>query len=72
MKSQVGYVEVVVPPQILANESSSDVVATEGSNVTLECRASGHPPPVIQWKREDRKEIALLMPTGKKYMGELT
>lgn len=72
MKSRVGYVEVVVPPQILVNETSSDVVASEGSNVTLECRASGHPRPQIQWKREDRKDIPLQTPSGKKYVGLYT
>ena len=70
MKSRVGFVEVVVPPQILVNETSSDVVASEGSNVTLQCKATGHPPPQIQWKREDRKDIPLQTPQGKKYAGK--
>lgn len=70
MKSQVGYIEVVVPPQILDASSSTDVIASEGSNVTLTCKATGHPQPQIQWKREDRKEIPLQTPQGKKYVGE--
>jgi hypothetical protein len=70
MKSRVGFVEVVVPPQILVNETSSDVVASEGSNVSLHCKATGHPPPQIQWKREDRKDIPLQTPQGKKYVGK--
>ena len=69
MMSQVGFIEVVVPPQILASESSTDVIATEGSNVSLICRASGHPDPHILWKREDRSEIPLQTPQGKKYSG---
>lgn len=47
MKSQVGYLDVVVPPDILVDESSSDVVVNEGSDVTLKCRARGYPPPEI-------------------------
>lgn len=70
MKSQVGFLDVVIPPQILADETSSDVIASEGSNVTLRCKAKGHPPPQIQWKREDRKEIPLQSPQGKKYVGQ--
>ena len=70
MKSQVGYIEVVVPPIILANESSTDVIATEGSDVRMICRATGHPMPTIVWKREDRSEIPLQTLQGKKYSGE--
>ncbi|CAG2169997.1 unnamed protein product, partial [Oppiella nova] len=39
MKSQIGYLDVLVPPDILVNESSSDVIVNEGSDVTLRCRA---------------------------------
>jgi hypothetical protein len=48
MKSQIGYLDVVVPPDIIVEESSSDVVVNEGSNVTLKCKARGHPRPEIQ------------------------
>ncbi|XP_059474407.1 opioid-binding protein/cell adhesion molecule homolog isoform X2 [Neocloeon triangulifer] len=53
MKSHVGYLEVVVPPDILDYPTSSDMVVREGSNVTLKCAASGSPQPIIQWRRED-------------------
>lgn len=41
MRSQVGYVQVVVPPDIVVEESSSDLITTENSNVTLRCKAKG-------------------------------
>lgn len=49
MRSMVGYLDVVFPPQMIVNETSTDVVAAEGSNVTLQCRARGYPEPTIQW-----------------------
>lgn len=42
MINQVGYVNVVVPPDIVVEESSSDLITTEGSNVTLRCKAKGN------------------------------
>ena len=39
--------------------SSSDMVQTEGSNVTLECVASGSPEPEVVWRREDAREITI-------------
>ena len=35
------------------------MVQTEGSNVTLECVASGSPQPAVVWKREDGREIEI-------------
>ncbi|XP_068228261.1 lachesin-like isoform X2 [Palaemon carinicauda] len=57
MMSQVGYLDVQVPPDIIDEESSSEVVVKEGQDVTLECRARGSPKPVISWKREDGGKI---------------
>lgn len=59
MRSQVGYVQVVVPPDIVVEESSTDLITTEGSNVTLRCKAKGMPPPKISWKREDQTAITV-------------
>ena len=36
-----------VPPVII--KSPADATIDEHSNVTLECRATGNPPPVITW-----------------------
>lgn len=59
MMSQVGYLDVLVPPDIVVEESSSDVVVREGSNVTLICKANGYPRPTISWRREDNEPIPL-------------
>ncbi|CAN7986636.1 unnamed protein product [Ixodes hexagonus] len=59
MMSQVGYLDVLVPPDIVVEESSSDVVVREGSNVTLICKAKGYPRPTISWRREDNEPIPL-------------
>lgn len=48
MKAQVGYLRVVVPPDIIDEESSDDVTVVEGANVTLKCRAKGSPQPNIE------------------------
>lgn len=59
MRSQVGYLDVLVPPDIEDSESSSDVLVREGSNVTIVCRAKGYPAPRITWRREDGSPIAV-------------
>ncbi|KAG5676523.1 hypothetical protein PVAND_006352 [Polypedilum vanderplanki] len=59
MKNQVGYLNVVVPPDILDYPTSTDMVVREGSNVTLKCAARGSPQPTIIWRREGGEPIAL-------------
>ncbi|XP_012270472.1 neurotrimin-like [Orussus abietinus] len=59
MKSQNGYLDVVVPPDILDYQTSTDMVVREGSNVTLRCAATGSPVPNITWRREDGQVILL-------------
>ncbi|XP_076356551.1 lachesin-like isoform X2 [Tachypleus tridentatus] len=59
MKSQVGYLDVVVPPEIIGSESSTDLLVREGINVTLKCIAKGYPVPVITWRREDEQPLYL-------------
>ncbi|XP_011698641.1 PREDICTED: neurotrimin-like [Wasmannia auropunctata] len=59
MKSQIGYLEVVVPPDILDYPTSTDMVVREGSNVSLRCEATGSPTPNITWRREDGELIIL-------------
>lgn len=69
MKSRVGYLDVVYPPQMIA-DIPSDYTYNEGSNATLICKARGYPEPTIHWKREDKQEIPLLSSLGKKYVGK--
>ncbi|XP_054008666.1 neurotrimin-like [Hylaeus anthracinus] len=59
MKSQTGYLEVVVPPDILDYPTSTDMIIKEGDNVTLRCAAVGSPTPNITWRREDGETIYL-------------
>ncbi|XP_054083591.1 basement membrane-specific heparan sulfate proteoglycan core protein-like [Zeugodacus cucurbitae] len=59
MKSQVVYLDVVVPPDILDYPTSTDMVVQEGSNVTLKCAAVGSPTPTITWRREGGEPIPL-------------
>ncbi|GIY80952.1 lachesin [Caerostris darwini] len=51
--------DIVFPPDILDQGSSSDVVVREGANVTLTCKAGGYPTPNITWRREDNEPIPL-------------
>ena len=37
----------------------------EGSDVTLICKARGHPAPEITWSREDNKPILINRPGAK-------
>ncbi|GFY52339.1 ig-like domain-containing protein [Trichonephila inaurata madagascariensis] len=57
MKSLVGFLDVVVPPSFLDSETSSEVLAREGTNITLSCRVRGHPTPTITWRREDGQTL---------------
>jgi Immunoglobulin I-set domain. len=50
---------VAVPPDILYDETSADLSVQEGENATLVCKATGHPPPRITWRREDGEPILL-------------
>ncbi|XP_058122718.1 lachesin-like [Anopheles ziemanni] len=58
MRNQIGYLNVVVPPNILDYPTSTDMVVREGSNVTLKCAASGSPTPSIMWRREGNEPIS--------------
>ncbi|XP_049766101.1 lachesin-like [Schistocerca cancellata] len=60
MISQVGYLQVVVPPNIVDAESTESAVAVrEHQNATLTCKADGFPAPKVMWRREDGQPIVL-------------
>ncbi|XP_052837690.1 opioid-binding protein/cell adhesion molecule homolog [Drosophila gunungcola] len=59
MKSQMGYLDVVVPPDIVDYQTSQDVVRSSGQNVTLTCSATGVPQPTITWRREGSAPLLL-------------
>ncbi|XP_011302040.1 protein amalgam [Fopius arisanus] len=59
MSSNTGFLEVVVPPDILDYPTSTDMIVREGSNVTLRCAATGTPEPTVTWRREAGGRITL-------------
>ncbi|KAH8387985.1 hypothetical protein KR093_010784, partial [Drosophila rubida] len=76
MKSQIGFLDVVIPPDFISEDTSSDVIVPEGSSVRLTCRARGYPEPIVTWRREDGGEIVLKDSQGTKtlvssYRGEV-
>ncbi|VVC24361.1 Hypothetical protein CINCED_3A001101 [Cinara cedri] len=62
MQKQISCLDVLVPPDIITDESSPDLTLMETENATLTCNATGNPEPRITWKRENGQP--LLMRTG--------
>ncbi|XP_076680806.1 lachesin [Andrena cerasifolii] len=62
MESQTGMLSIVVPPDFIPDETSSDVMVHEGEQVKLTCRARGVPPPRVSWRRGDTKDIIIRKP----------
>lgn len=48
-----------VSPDIDDTETSADFSISEGENVTLVCKATGHPQPRILWRRENGDKLIL-------------
>ncbi|XP_045771621.1 lachesin isoform X1 [Maniola jurtina] len=57
MKMQTAFLEVVIPPDIIYEETSGDMMVPEGGSAKLVCKARGYPPPKIVWRREDGGDI---------------
>lgn len=56
---QMGHLDVVVPPDFINEETSSDMMVPEGGTAKLTCRARGYPQPHVLWRREDNAEIVV-------------
>lgn len=61
---QSAYLEVVIPPDIIYEETSGDLMVPEGGSAKLVCKARGYPKPEIVWRREDRGDIISRDTTG--------
>ncbi|XP_066586335.1 lachesin-like [Prorops nasuta] len=57
VKSQSAFLEVVIPPDIMSEETTSDLMVPEGGSAKLVCKARGYPKPNIVWRREDGNDI---------------
>ncbi|XP_026319511.1 contactin-6-like, partial [Hyposmocoma kahamanoa] len=66
MKSQMGFLEVVIPPDFIPEETSGDVMIPEGGTARVSCKAKGMPKPRIMWRREDGGDIILRNAHGDK------
>ncbi|XP_028041374.1 lachesin-like [Bombyx mandarina] len=64
MKSQIGYLDVVVSPDFIAEETSGDIMVPEGGTARVSCRARGMPEPRVMWRREDGADIVLRESNG--------
>ncbi|XP_059483925.1 neural cell adhesion molecule 2 isoform X2 [Neocloeon triangulifer] len=53
--------EILVPPRIQKVSNNGGLEVKKGSTVTLECKASGNPVPIITWSRKNN-----LLPSGEK------
>lgn len=56
-----GYLDVVVPPDILNHpeQNLEEGMCNEGGTIMLICSAIGVPEPTVQWRREGAKDIVL-------------
>lgn len=50
---------MVIPPDIIYEDTSGDQMVPEGGTVKLTCRAKGYPKPHVLWRREDGREIVI-------------
>ncbi|XP_054159045.1 lachesin-like [Oppia nitens] len=53
---------IQIPP-VISDNSTRSVITYVGANVTLQCYATGYPPPKISWRREQNE----LLPNGMAY-----
>lgn len=66
----MGFLDVVIPPDFIPEETSGDIMIPEGGTAKVSCRARGMPEPRIMWRREDGGDIILRNTHGEKSKGE--
>ncbi|XP_022240438.1 lachesin-like [Limulus polyphemus] len=70
LKTKPAYLEVVVPPAFDSSSTSNSTDVMEYTeNVTLICKATGNPLPVIKWCREDNRSFKVGDQEVKQYGG---
>ncbi|CAH0399196.1 unnamed protein product [Chilo suppressalis] len=69
MKSQMGYLSVVIPPDIVDTVAEGST-AQEGGSVRLTCTATGEPPPTVMWRREHNRPIVFRHDGGRERRGQ--
>ncbi|KAK7866545.1 hypothetical protein R5R35_002875 [Gryllus longicercus] len=73
MRSQMGTLGVLIPPDILDDEASdTDNAAPEGGSVFLRCQATGVPEPAVLWRREDSRNIVFRHDGGREKLSAKT
>lgn len=55
----IAFICCKVPPTIIESQSSQVADAVEHANVSIQCKANGHPPATITWRRDDGLPIRL-------------
>lgn len=56
---QTAFLEVVIPPDIIYEETSGDMMVPEGGSAKLICKARGYPKPRVVWRREDGAQVVV-------------
>lgn len=56
----------MIPPDIIYEETSGDLMVPEGGSAKLVCKARGHPKPKVVWRREDGADIIVRGGTASK------
>lgn len=66
----MGYLDVLVPADFIAEETSGDIMVPEGGTARVCCRAKGSPEPQVMWRREDSGDIVIRNSNGSKTKGK--